>query len=257
MTKKEPYIANNIIISLDFDGVLAYGLNLKLKYAKEWLGMKLSLGQTKKEAFNALVKRLGKNIDYNKDLMDKINEEHIMEYEIPEGCLDVLKALYSQGFRFVIITSRSDDDYKHAKKFVEFNFKGLIEYAHHTKDNSKSDFVKRVMPRIHVDDDLHKLLDLSDLPIELVYYRQPENVGKDLNYSQKEQIYEITKWTQFYDINIELREIHEAICWKENIINSFYNIGLIFAFFKNLNQDQITQLLNEYRTFRKNLSLAA
>jgi len=66
------------IVSLDFDGVLAQGLKVKIKYAKEWFGVNLALHQTKKENFEALMAQLGKKVNY-RDLMDPLNEKRIME----------------------------------------------------------------------------------------------------------------------------------------------------------------------------------
>ncbi|MBD3303615.1 hypothetical protein GF343_00565 [Candidatus Woesearchaeota archaeon] len=41
------YIAKTVITSIDFDGVLAQGVNAKIKYAKKWFGVDLALEQTK------------------------------------------------------------------------------------------------------------------------------------------------------------------------------------------------------------------
>ena len=35
------------VVSFDFDGVLAHGCKVKIKYAKEWFNVDLSLDQTK------------------------------------------------------------------------------------------------------------------------------------------------------------------------------------------------------------------
>ncbi len=94
----EPYF----IVSLDFDGVLAHGLNAKLKYAKEWFGVDLALDQTKDAGFNALMKRLGRDLNY-RSLMDPLNEQHIMEFEIPRDCIKILSSLYAENCRLSLL----------------------------------------------------------------------------------------------------------------------------------------------------------
>ncbi len=106
------------IVSLDFDGVLAQGLKAKINYAKQWFGVDLGIDQTKESGFNELMKRLGKNITY-RSLMDPLNEQHIMEYEVPDDCIETLMRLYSQKCRFVVITSRNNHDYPFAVQFIE------------------------------------------------------------------------------------------------------------------------------------------
>ena len=61
------------IVSLDFDGVLAHGVEVKIRYAKKWFGLDLALHETKKDGFEAKVKQLGMDISY-RDLMDPLNE---------------------------------------------------------------------------------------------------------------------------------------------------------------------------------------
>ncbi len=51
---RNEHIAKNINIGLDFDGVLAHGINAKIRYAKKWFGVNLKYSQTKKSGFNNL-----------------------------------------------------------------------------------------------------------------------------------------------------------------------------------------------------------
>lgn len=243
------YVAKNIIVSLDFDGVLAHGLNAKLKYAKKWFGMNLSLSQTKKLGFEALAHHLGKDVNY-RSLMDPLNEEHIMEYEVPSGCVSVLKKLHSEGFRFVIITSRNDHDYPYAVKFVKHKFGHLIKYVHNTRNQPKSEFVRHLHPRVHVDDDLRKLVDLSGESLSLFYYRQPENSHVNLPIGTN-RIKEVHNWGQFYDFCHELKVLHEAVCWKFDLVNDYRHNTQIVRLLNHMSGHEKKQLVEDYLSFRK------
>lgn len=230
------------IVSLDFDGVLAQGYNVKMKYAKEWFGVDLSLDQTKKEGFEGLMKTLGKNITY-RDLMDLLNEQHIMEYEIPAGCIKVLSELYAQNCRFVVISSRNDHDYPYAIKFIEERFGGLIKYIHNTRNDPKGGFVKRLKPRVHVDDDVSKLLELLEYPVELVYFRQPENAGQEIPAAQKGRIWQAESFVDVQVIIERVKTLHAAICRKENIQNNWTSVGRIFGVLHSLSPSETNELL--------------
>lgn len=243
------YIANNIIVSLDFDGVLAHGLNAKLKYAKKWFGMNLSLSQTKKPGFEALAKHLGKDINY-RSLMDPLNEDHIMEYEVPHGCISALKKLHSEGFRFVIITSRNDHDYPYAVQFVKHKFGHLIKYVHNTREEPKNAFVRRLHPRIHIDDGLKKLKELVGEALSLLYYRQPENAHENLPLGTT-RIKEVHNWGQFYDYCHELKVLHEAVCWKFELVNDYRHNTQIVRLLDHMSGHETKQLVEHYLSFRK------
>lgn len=234
------------IVSLDFDGVLAHGYKVKMKYAKEWFGVELKLDQTKKEGFEALMKKSSKNITY-RNLMDPLNEQHIMEYEVPSKCAAVLAELYAQNFRFVVITSRNDHDYPYAVAFIKEKFGDLIKYIHNTRNEPKGMFVKRLKPRVHVDDDLNKLLELYDYPVELVYFRQPENIGQKIPTTHKNRIIEATSFEEVKIIIQQIKDLHAAICWKENIQNNWTNVGTMFAHMRMLTQREKATLLNKWK----------
>ena len=246
------HIAKNIIISIDFDGVLAHGLNVKLKYAKKWFGVDLSLEQTKEAGFNALMQKLGKPHNY-RDLMDPVNERHIMEYEIPKYCIPILKTLYSKEFRFVIITSRNEHDYPYAIAFVEKKFENLIKNIHNTRNEPKTKFVERLKPRIHVDDDIKKLKRLEDCLIELVYYRQPENFHQNLSPADRSRIHEAKNWEEVGVLTEQIKEIHEAICWKNKWENKWSTIAQIWGYYRSLNETELKVLLKEYKSKNSNL----
>lgn len=241
------YVAQNIIVSLDFDGVIAHGLEVKLKYAKKWFGVNLSLEQTKEKGFNELMRRLGrKDINY-RSLMNPLNEKHIMEYKVPFGCRDALSKLFNEGFRFVVVTSRNDHDFPYAIKFIKYAFGDIIKYIHNTRNESKGGFIRKLKPRVHVDDDLKKLLQIEGFPVELLYYRQPENYHENVPVLHRSKIIEIKDWNQFYTFLHVLKEIHEAICWFNKWENKYSNIGKIYTYYKSLSRSKLTDLLNNYR----------
>lgn len=225
------------IVSVDFDGVIAHGLNAKIKYSKKWFGVDLNFNQTKEKGFNELMVSLGKPFNY-RSLMDKLNEEHIMEFESPPDCKESIQNLFNKNFRFVIITSRNNHDYPYAVAYVENRFGKLIEYIHNTKNEPKDKFVKRIHPKIHVDDDLTKLVQLLDCPVELIYFRQPENSSVDIPNNLRHRIWEVSSFTEIESIAIYLKKIHSNICEKYNIENSWKNTSKIFELYHQLkNQD--------------------
>ncbi|MBD3313723.1 HAD hydrolase-like protein [Candidatus Woesearchaeota archaeon] len=248
----EYHIAKNINVGLDFDGVLAHGINAKVRYAKEWFGVGLKDYQTKKAAFNELMKKLGKDVNY-KHFMDRLNEEHIMEYEVPKGCIDILKKLYSEGFRFAIVTSRNKHDYPYAKIFVEHYFKGIIRYMHNTRDEPKDVFVRRLRIRAYVDDDISKLIQLEDTPSQLIYYRQRENKDVNIPFSKKLSIFrstryhEVKDWNEFYEVLRQLKEMHEAVCWKYDIKNDSFHLKEIDDYCRELSSRRIKGIIEEYK----------
>ncbi|MCF7799207.1 HAD hydrolase-like protein [Candidatus Woesearchaeota archaeon] len=239
------FIAKNIIISLDFDGVLAHGLDAKIHYAKKWFDMNLSLSQTKKDGFEELAHHLGKKDINYRSLMDPLNEKHIMEYKVPDGCISVLKKLHSEGFRFVIITSRNNHDYPYAVHFVKHKFGSLIKFIHNTRNEPKTEFVRRLRPRVHLDDDLKKLVELQSEPVSLFYYRQPENAHVHLPLGTS-RIKEVHSWEQFYHFCHDLKMLHEAVCWKFDVVNDYRHNTEIVRLCNHLSPDKKHQLLSEY-----------
>ncbi|RME32061.1 hypothetical protein D6789_00685 [Candidatus Woesearchaeota archaeon] len=245
MFGSKPYIAKNIIVSLDFDGVLAHALKLKLRYAQEWFGVQLKPSETKREGFERAMERHGKHVDYRRDFCDRLNRDHLMEYEIPRGCVDALRHLSNRGFRFVIVTSRNDWELAIAKKFIRKNFHGLIKHVHNTSDEPKDRFVRRLHPRIHLDDDLFKLKALKGCAVELFWYRQPEN---EHVHNDERRVVEIHDWGEFTRRCMLLKELHEAVCWRYGITNSWHHAHDIFNRYHELNDDERQRLLDAYRS---------
>jgi len=249
--KTKKYIAKNIIISLDFDGVIGHGIEVKKKYAKEWFGVELELHQTKKEGFEDLMKSLGKKETNYRSLMDRIAEEHTSEYKMLEGTRTVLKSLYRQGFRFDIITSRNNHDYPYAKQFVKEKLGYLIKNTHNTRNEPKDEFVKKIRPRIHMDDDITKLTELEMEATNKLYFRQPEN--KHINFSEfsNYNFKEINKWDEFHEYCIEMKEQHEAICWKYDIENKWNNTERILNKIESKTKKENKEIIKDYQEMRE------
>lgn len=242
--RNPPHIAKHPVVSLDFDGVLAHAYPLKVKYAKEWFGVKLELSQTKEKAFDELMKRKGLPYRYRTDLAARLNKEHLMEYAVPKGCKKALHALEKEGFRFVVVTSRNDWELKRSKLFLKKRFGGLITHVHNTSDEPKDRFVRRLHTRIHLDDDLFKLKALAGCATELCWYRQPEN--HHLN-TRSQRITQIHNWEEFAHHCRALRELHEAVCWRFGIKNTWHHAHEIFDRFHALSEADRHVLLDRYR----------
>ncbi len=257
------YASDYIIVGLDFDGVLAQGLNTKIKYAKKWFDLDLKLGQTKKEGFNKLVKSLGRTDLAYSDLTKDLMKQYTLEYEVPLDCKEVLGKLFLENFRFCVITSRTNEEYPYAEAFIKENYGNLIENIHNEsphpnpenrweiKKREKSYFVHYLKPRIYIDDDIEKLKALRNYPVELFYCRQPENFDKDLGILEKIRIQEFNDWSKFYDMVIQIKDLHEAICWKFGIVNKFSNLTKIYREFHKLSCYQKENLLLEYNQERQ------
>lgn len=196
------------------------------------------------------MQKLGKQHTY-RDLMDPLNEEHIMEYEVPGDCIPVLKKLYAMGFRFMIITSRNQHDYPYAVQFVAAKFLDLIEKIHNTRNEPKTKFVQRLKPRVHIDDDIKKLKQLEECPIELIYYRQPENVNQELSVGDKQRIHEAKNWSDVFILLEQIKRSHEAICWKNRWENKWYMIEKIWVARQSLSKPGLQELLKEYDSFSR------
>ena len=238
------FIARSIHVSLDFDGTIAHGLQAKQTYAHQWFGVSLQLDQTKKDGFNALMKKL--KLPYNyRHFMDKLNEEHIMEYEIPPYLIDVLSRLYQQGFRFTVVSSRNTHDYPFARIFLKDRFGSLIPQMYATQDKSKMFFLEKIKPIIHVDDDLYKLRDIAGSPVHKFYYRQPENNGLDMTREDMEDITEFFDWREFEKMVNTIRQMNEAICWAKNWSHTRKTAHIIYSYWKNNNME-CEQFLKDY-----------
>ncbi len=124
------------------------------------------------------------------------------------------------------------------KKFGE-----LIQYIHNTRNEPKGSFVNRLKVRVHVDDDLSKLIELKDLPIELIYYRQPENEGIEIPGTLSSRIREAYSFDEIEVIIARLKVLHEAIAKREKIANNWTNAWRIYAVLHSLTEKEQKELL--------------
>jgi histidinol phosphatase-like enzyme len=89
----------NIIVVLDFDGTIASGERAKIKYSKEFFGLKVDNHHITRDTYP-----LGR--EKYEQLMKYVTTEGIMEFKLEKGVRKFLGKLYSDGFRFAIVTSR-------------------------------------------------------------------------------------------------------------------------------------------------------
>ncbi|MFA4886981.1 MAG: HAD hydrolase-like protein [Candidatus Nanoarchaeia archaeon] len=242
------WIAQNPIVTLDFDGCLGDPFVPKLKLIKDWFGVNATPEQTRKSGFLALMKQLGSKENYD-TFMTRLNEELIMEFEVQPYCLEMLKKLHTEGYRFAVITSREDESKKAMERFLAKHYKGIIDYAHHTNElssgKSKAGFVAKLKSRIHLDDDLYKLEAIAGLPVELFYLRNRGNAHMPLPANYKGRVIEIKDWRQFYQEIIRIKLMHEAICKANEWENKWSNVSKIFKFWKE-DEQRAEQLIKQY-----------
>ena len=82
------WIAETIIVTLDFDGCIAIGDHLKIKYAKELHDINVTKEQAIKEKYPLGPKKY-------LELMDTVAVDHILEYRLDPQCKDILDSLFS------------------------------------------------------------------------------------------------------------------------------------------------------------------
>jgi predicted kinase len=243
-----PHISDYLVVSLDFDGVIGLGSDVKKRYAEKWYGAELLDHQIKERAFDELLS--AKGIKY-RDFMDRINEDHILEYKVAEGALEALELLHLQGFRFPIITSRNEHDVQYARHFVQERLKGIIlpSYVLNTAGKPKEELIMKIHPRAHIDDDLSKLRDISTAPIELFYFRQPENFHQQVQPDDPSRIIETHSFDDLYHQMMTLRKCHEAVCFINEVENRKENIPQIYKALQEVKNDGIEELLKHYDLF--------
>ena len=123
-------------------------------------------------------------------------------------------------------------------------------YIHNTRNEPKNKFVRKLKPHIHMDDGLKKLKELISEPISLLYYRQPENIHENLPIGTN-RIKEINHWDEFYDFCHKLKLLHEAICWKFDLVNDFRHNTQIVRLLNEMSASETKALLSKYISSKK------
>lgn len=252
-----PWIAQNIIVTLDFDGCIAIGDHVKIKYAKILHGINIRPDQCSKEYYpypypdqhlmgltkeqreklpDEEQKKVEENAEKYLELVEVASGDKILEHNLDPQCKQVLNSLYNQGFRFAIVTSRKDKLFEACKKFVRYH--GLpIYYFHSTGKKgidylSKDRFVKRLKSRAMIDDTLYKLGQLVGAPAQLFFLVRPwsERELSNLTSELRKRITIIKDWREFYQNLIIMKELHEAICYYQGWENNYTIVKEIFNF---------------------------
>ena len=163
-------ITENQIITIDFDGCIAIGNHLKIKYAKEIHNININLYQCTRENYP-----LGP--EKYLELMDIVGTDYILEYNLDPQCKQVLNSLFKKGFRFAIVTSREKQLLKACKKFVKYHQLPISHvYGTGKKSNAfvpKDVFINKLKPLAMLDDTLYKLIQLKDTKVQLFFLKRP------------------------------------------------------------------------------------
>ncbi|MBU1199143.1 MAG: HAD family hydrolase [Nanoarchaeota archaeon] len=225
---RKKHIAKNIIVALDFDGCIAYGEKAKIHYANKLFGINPNRDQIVKATFPLGGKKY-------RELMDHVATEGIMEYELAPDVHHVLRKLYSEGFRFAIVTSRleygSYRELSACKKFCRYH-NLPIKYFYNTNDNPKEIICRKLHSRAIIDDTLFKLRDLMNSDMNLFFLRQRWNSHESVHLSEKNMIFEIGSWQEFYEKLHAMRRLHESVCLALNIDNNWSNLSKIVSFIR-------------------------
>ncbi|MSR85852.1 hypothetical protein EXS74_00485 [Candidatus Woesearchaeota archaeon] len=218
------HLAQKMSIALDFDGCIAIGEPVKIKYARLYHKMDIGPKTCMKATYP-----LGP-VMY-KQLMDKVMAEHTDEYILDPQCKEILDQLGKEGFDFLIITYREPIGVKTCREFIQ-KHKLPITRIYGTSDKSKKDLCAKFFVRAMIDDTLGKLLDLTELPIQLFFLQRDWNTHEKVSKEMEKQITPLTSWQEFAEKVREMKATHEAICFYKNIINSDVHLSEIHSVLK-------------------------
>lgn len=206
------YVARTIPVALDFDGCIALGEHVKIKYARLYHKIDISPRQCMKETYP-----LG-SVMY-KQLMDRVMEESTDEYTLDPHCKEVLEQLAHEGFTFSLVSSRYGKTLETCKAFIKKNKLPITQF-YGTHDMPKNEICKRISARAMIDDTLQKLLDITENPMQLYFLRREWNTHEQLTKELNKRIYELSDWKGFAFKLREMKQMHEAICYYKGWINS-------------------------------------
>ncbi|MBN2458950.1 hypothetical protein JXB28_01585 [Candidatus Woesearchaeota archaeon] len=213
----------NIIVVLDFDGTIALGERAKIKYSKEFFALKVDNRHITRDTYP-----LGR--EKYEQLMKYVTTQGIMEFDLERGVGRFLRKLYSEGFRFAIVTSRHDTPERpELSACIRYcRHHGLpIDYFHNTNDLPKNVICDRLHARAIIDDTLKKLLELRGTSLELFFLTQTWNSHEHSQAYRTPEIKVVRSWKEFYKGMVKLKERHEFIARKLGISNSWNNLSKI------------------------------
>ncbi len=233
----ENHIAREIVVVLDFDGCIAIGEHVKIKYARMYhkidIGPKTCMSETYP---------LG-SVMY-KQLMKKVMVENTDEYTLDPHCKEVLNALVQEHFVFIIVSSRDEKALESCRTFVKKQ-QLPIRACYGTDDKSKDNICRKVKARALFDDGLKKLLELQDSPLQLYFLEREWNTHEKVSKEVQKRIIPLSDWRAFGLEMRKMKQQHEAICFYKQWINSDTHISDIHEV---IQKDPLfaTQCLREY-----------
>ena len=177
------------VVALDFDGCIAYGANVKIRFAKQTWGLELAVEQTAEDAFP-----LGPQ-SY-RQMMDVVGRR-TDEYELAPDCGEVCERLRENGFGLVVVTSRADYELGAAKYFIEKHRLPLTD-VRNTHRQSKKAICQELGASACLEDSLWKLVELQSTGIALYFMNQQWNVHEQHTASQLEYVVPVKNWQHFY-----------------------------------------------------------
>lgn len=214
------HIARDIVVVLDFDGCIAIGEHVKIKYARMYHKIDIGPKTCMTETYP-----LG-SVMY-KQLMEKVME-HTDEYTLDPHCKDVLGRLVQKGFLFIIVSSRNEKALESCKAFVKKQHVPILA-CYGTDDKSKKNLCTKLHARAIFDDCLKKLLDLQDSPLKLFFLEREWNTHERVSKEVQKKITPLSDWRSF-ELEMEKMKVqHEAICFYKQWINSPRKLSEIHA----------------------------
>lgn len=255
---RPPHVAQNIIVGLDFDGTISYSFHLRVAYARREWGFNLPINKVIRDTWP-----MEYGMDKYWQMADAVDNGKINEHQLMPGCREVLTSLHSQGFRFAVVTKRGPIRKANVKTGVVFGKEkpeskfvrltesysdvapmwfikhhGLpIDYYHATDHDhdlkKKWEVCKKLYARAFLDDDLKILYGLVENPTfaKPFFIRQPWNTDQPTPPSSS-GIITVTNWNQFGKWLIDIKQMHEAICYFNRWENAYYNLPRVAAFWK-------------------------
>ncbi|MFP4424595.1 MAG: HAD hydrolase-like protein [Candidatus Woesearchaeota archaeon] len=207
------YVARHIIVALDFDGTIADLTEARIKATYAVSGMKVNRNQISKHTSPLDRKQY-------KDMTTLAGTQEYMDkyYTLLPYVKETLHALYNQSFRFAIITSRPDEIYPPVKRFIDKHHLP-IKYVHNTSYSPKSYITKKLKARIVLDDSLEKLIELKHTSAHLAYLNDKR--------TSDPKITTVRNWKEFYTYCIQVKQLHEEICRKNDWRNNIWNFSKI------------------------------